>query len=48
MSGVVGGHGCTDTNEKEEVRTTEQLYALRKQAVRLYLKGLSVMIVAMT
>lgn len=33
----------------KEIRTTEQLYALRKQAVRLYLKGLPVMqIVAMT
>ncbi len=37
-----------DKNAKE-VRTTEQLYALRKQAVRLNLKGLPVMqIVAMT
>jgi transposase len=37
-----------DTNDKE-VRTTDQLYALRKQAVRLHLKGLPVMqIVAMT
>ena len=37
-----------DRNDKE-VRTTEHLYALRKQAVRLHLKGLPVMqIVAMT
>ena len=37
-----------ETNDKE-TRTTEQLYALRKQAVRLHLKGLPVMqIVAMT
>lgn len=37
-----------ETNDKE-VRTTEQLYALRKQVVRLHLKGLPVMqIVAMT
>ncbi|WP_291855335.1 helix-turn-helix domain-containing protein [Accumulibacter sp.] len=37
-----------DTNDKE-VRTTEQLYALRKQAGRLHRKGLPVMqIVAMT
>jgi transposase len=37
-----------DTNDKE-TRTTEQLYALRKQAVRLHHKGLPVMqIVAMT
>lgn len=37
-----------DTDNKE-VRTIEQLYALRKYAVRPYLKGLPVMrIVAMT
>jgi len=37
-----------ETNAKE-IRTTEQLYALRKQAVRLHRKGLRVMqIVAMT
>jgi len=37
-----------ETNDKE-TRTTEQLYALRKQVVRLHLKGLPVMqIVAMT
>jgi len=40
--------GDMETNVKEK-RTTEQLYALRKQAVRLHLKGLPVMqIVAMT
>jgi len=35
-----------DANDKE-VRTTEQLYALRKQAVRLHLKGLPVMQIVM-
>jgi hypothetical protein len=41
-------HADMDTSDRG-VRTTEQLYALRKQAVRLHLKGLPVMqIVAMT
>jgi hypothetical protein len=44
----INEHVCMVTNDKE-VRTTDQLYALRKQAVRLHLKGLPVMqIVAMT
>jgi hypothetical protein len=44
----VGDHDAMETNDKE-TRTTEQLYALRKQVVRLHLKGLPVMqIVAMT
>ena len=37
----------TDTIDKE-VRTTEQLYALRKQAVRLHRRGFPVMQIVMT
>ncbi len=45
---VIRDYDGMETNDNE-VRTTEQLYALRKQVVRLHLKGLPVMqIVAMT
>jgi transposase len=45
---LIRDYDSTEKNDNE-VRTTEQLYALRKQVVRLHLEGLPVMqIVAMT